>query len=197
MGIDHDINDFVTALDRAPSRFKDEVLRPLARKTIPTKFAKSATQDHMQSGPTTFEDRPPPRSPSTSGPLRKVSLRLSRAVAGEFYEGRRESNTVIRVTPEGLKWTRKINVPYARIHEKGGTVQVPATTKVESAMWALYYETGADRYKAFALATKTKEYFNIRIPARPYIKPAIEDTVPVVVKETERLLGRFLDRVLE
>lgn len=197
MGVQHNFTDFVKALDRAPFRFKEEVLRPLGRKTIPTHFARISTQEYMQKGPTTFEESPPPRPPGLSGPLRKVSLRLSRAVAGEFYQGSRESTTEIKVTTEGLKWSRRIDVPYARIHEKGGSFTVPATAKVESAMWALYYQTGAERYKAFALATKTKQRFNIRIPARPYIKPAVQDVTPIVVREAETLLGSFLQNVIE
>lgn len=196
MGTSHNFSDFVEALDRAPKRFQQEVLKPLGRQTIPTHFARISTQEYMQSGPTTFEEHPPPRPPSKSGPLRKVSLRLSRAVAGEFYQGKRESTTAIKVTQEGLKWTRSINVPYARIHEKGGTIRVPATAKVESAMWALYYQTDAERYKAFALATKKTSHFNIRIPSRPYIKPAVEDVTPIVVRKAETFLGAFLNSTL-
>jgi len=196
MGIDHNYGSFAKALGRAPEKLQNDVLRPLARETIPTHFARISTQEYMQSGPTTFEGSAPPRPPGLSGPLRKLSLRLSRAVAGEFYQGSRESVTEVSITPDGLQWTRKINVPYARIHEKGGSFSVPATTRVESAMWALYYETGQDRYKAFALATRTKDRFDIRIPERPYIKPALQDLIPILVPRGQDLLADFLENTL-
>jgi len=200
MGIQHNIDDLVVALDGAPQDFVNVVLKPLAR-TTDQHFVRISTQQYMQSGPTTFEERPPPRPAGLSGPLRKVSLRLSRAVQGDFtYNGSggsRESTTELKVTPEGLKWSRKIDVPYARIHEKGGRFTVPVTSggsgTTEAAMWALYYRTGEERYKSFALATKKRDRFTIVIPARPYLEPALRDTLPIVVKEAERRLSQFLE----
>lgn len=200
MGIQHNIDDLVVALDGAPEDFVNVVLKPLAR-TTDQHFVRISTQEYMQEGPTTFEERPPPRPAGLSGPLRKVSLRLSRAVQGDFtYEGgggKRESTTVVKVTTEGLKWQRKINVPYARIHEEGGSFTVPTTEKMVAFFWARWYETDRDRYKGLALAARKKDRFNITIPARPYIAPAVRDVTPIVVKEAERRLGQFLQLYFE
>ena len=204
MGIQHNIDDLVVALDGAPGDFVNVVLKPLAR-TTDQQFVRISTQEYMQSGPTTFEERPPPRPPGLSGPLRKVSLRLSRAVQGDFTYGgsggARESTTELKVTPEGLRWSRKINVPYARAHEEGASFSVPVTSggsgTTEAAMWALYYQTGDERYRNFALATKKRDYFNIVIPARPYLRPAIEDVTPIVVEEAEQRLSQFLELYFE
>lgn len=200
MGIQHNIDDLVVALDGAPEDFVNTVLKPVARYTD-QHFVRISTQEYMQEGPTTFEETPPPRPPGLSGPLRKVSLRLSRAVQGDFtYEGgggKRESTTVVKVTTEGLKWQRKINVPYARIHEKGGSFTVPTTEKMVSFFWARYYETNMDRYKYMAFAARKRQRFNITIPARPYIEPALRDVRPLVIKETDRRLTQFLERYFD
>lgn len=200
MGVSHNFHDFAEALDRAPERFKEDVFRPLAR-YVDQHFVRISTQEYMQEGPTTFEEAPPPRPANLSGPLRKVSLRLSRAVEGSFTYGgsggTRESTTVVKVTTGGLKWQRQINVPYARIHEKGGSFTVPTTEKMVAYFWARYYETEQSRYKNLALAAKAKKRFNITIPARPYVRPALRDVAPIAADRAGVLLDSFMRSVLE
>jgi|GEM_PF-1530694 len=67
------------------------------------------------------------------------------------------------------------NVPYAKLHNEGGTVMVPVTPKLRKWAWAMYYESGGDkeenevagRYKGIALTKKEK--LTIKIPQRQFM----------------------------
>ncbi len=58
-------------------------------------------------------------------------------------------------------------IPYATIHNEGGTIQVQVTEKMKKYFWAMYYKTGEERYKNMALTQKTT--FSIYIPKRQFI----------------------------
>jgi phage gpG-like protein len=90
-----------------------------------------------------------------------------------------------KVTQRGTIYGVQIgtNVPYARIHEEGGTIVQPRSPKQRRFFWAKFYETKDVRVKYAALSTKP---LTINIPARPYFKPAREeffrDGVPLLQK---------------
>lgn len=106
--------------------------------------------------------------------LRIMSGRLMRAVAQKFTDaGTRESTTKIKLDDRGFIWTKTINVPYARIHEYGGTILIPVTSRMRRFFWAMHRETKEDRWKGMALSKKN--LFSVRIPKRPYAGPAIRD----------------------
>lgn len=76
-----------------------------------------------------------------------------------------------------------IPVPYAAIHQFGGTVKVPVTSKMRGYAWHRYYQLGggnkgsevpeeAQRWKRLALTRKTQ--LNITMPARPMIGQSAE-----------------------
>jgi hypothetical protein len=206
-GIEHNFDEFAIALDKAPARFENEVLDEIAG-FISDTFGRIATQRYMQEGPTTFSNKKPRRPPTKPGPLRKVSQRLARAVRGQFSDGSRESTTQISVGSHGLVWTRIIAVPYARIHEKGGTIRVPTTPKMESFFWHKYFETAnvdrqhkldvarGNKWRRLAIAAKSTSHFNIDIPARPYAGPALQDTRDLLMKEGQKILNEFVNDVL-
>ena len=58
-------------------------------------------------------------------------------------------------------------LPYATIHQFGGTFQIPVTEKSRSFFWAKWYETGDDFWKWCALTKQTQ--FTVTIDARPYM----------------------------
>ena len=59
-----------------------------------------------------------------------------------------------------------VGVAYGAAHEFGVTVTI--TPKQRRFFWAMYKQTGADLWKALALST------TYTIPARPYLRPAID-----------------------
>lgn len=195
MPIDHNFDKFAIALSNAPGVFEKQVMRDLGQ-LIGTHYSRLATEKYMQEGPTTFKENKPPRPPGLGGPLRRVSQRLSRAVRGQFSDGQRESTTTLDVGAKGLVWTRIITVPYALIHEKGGTIQIPTTVAMESHFWKRWYQTGDDMWKYTALAAKSRSHFNINIPARPYSEPALNDLVPIIQEQGSQLIEQFIEDVL-
>jgi phage gpG-like protein len=201
MPIISNIDGFIDAFNEAPKEFRDEVLRPLARTTIPAHFARISTEEYMQSGPATFGGPPPPRPPGLDGPLRRVSNRLRNAVQGTFKRGSREGKSTFDIDERGLIWTASIDVPYARIHELGGEITVHNTAALESIFWAKMFDAIDHQlpfvgWKRLALAVKGKSTWNVTIPPRPYLNPAMEDTVPIVVERGETLIMEFMDKHL-
>lgn len=100
------------------------------------------------------------RSPGDSGPLRIVSGRLARAVAST--PDRPHPGGVNRITtdPASVLLEKGVDlgvVPYARIHERGGTAGRGA-----------------------------------RIPARPYLSPALDAAAPEVQAYAQEKLTQLL-----
>ncbi|WP_454978121.1 phage virion morphogenesis protein [Capnocytophaga ochracea] len=58
-------------------------------------------------------------------------------------------------------------LPYAAIHNEGGTITVKVTEKMRKYFWAMYYKTQNNSYKAMALTKKTS--LTIHIPKRQFI----------------------------
>lgn len=102
-------------------------------------------------------------------------------------------DNVYKVSQSGTQYSVEIgtNVPYARIHEEGGTITQPRSQKQRRFFWAKFYETKDVRFKYAALSNKP---LTIRIPARPYFKPATEeflrDGVPLLQKMIREALAK-------
>lgn len=100
------------------------------------------------------------RSPMDAGPLRIVSGRLARSLAtrGTTQDTGGQPEGIMEITVSGstVTLTKGSKVPYAAIHEYGGT---------------------AGRLR------------RARIPARPYLRPALTDELPAITaKAKEELL---------
>lgn len=63
-------------------------------------------------------------------------------------------------------------VPYAAIHNAGGTINVRVTDKMRKFFWAMWYRTEDKQWKYMALTKKSS--FMIRIPKRQYIGESAE-----------------------
>ncbi len=58
-------------------------------------------------------------------------------------------------------------IPYAEIHNSGGTIKVTVTPKMKKYFWFLFKKTGITQYKWMALTKK--EQLSIHIPQRQFI----------------------------
>lgn len=86
------------------------------------------------------------------------------------------------------------DVVYAAIHEWGGTIEVPVTKASRGYFWWRYRVTGDPKWRAMALSKKTK--FIVRIPARPYIRPAIVNAQVEATKMMARTLSKIVGKAL-
>lgn len=125
---------------------------------------------------------------TTSGRMNKDKLnirsgRLSRSLLDGFsfsggLGGAREGIRRIIKKPGGLDAEYGSKVPYARIHEKSGTTHPSVTAKSRRFFWAMWYQTGIDMWKYMALSPKKS--FTVKIPARPFLEPALEAAKPKI-----------------
>lgn len=79
------------------------------------------------------------------------------------------------------------NLPYAAIHNEGGTITVRVTERMRRYFWAMYHRTGESKYRFMALTRK--ETFTIRIPKRQYIGES-----HTLMTRLDRM---FIDRIKE
>lgn len=68
------------------------------------------------------------------------------------------------------KVTITADMPYAQIHNEGGIVKIPVTPKMKKYFWAMYKNTGLEKWKAMALSPK--EQFIFRMPKRQFMGPS-------------------------
>jgi len=108
------------------------------------------------------------------GSLRRATGRLARSLIGARQDrGSEEGIFDLTPTRGGTRLTFGSEVPYAAIHEHGGTQQV--TAKQRRFFWAKAIETEKDKWKAMALSD------TLEFPERPYLRPALEATIGDIV----------------
>lgn len=107
------------------------------------------------------------------------SGRLARSLIGGFSSlgamaGEREGIRKIKTGKIGIEGIFGTTVPYGAIHEYGGETHPTVTAKMRRWAWAMWYLSGKtlDMYKGIALTRKSQ--LDIRIPARPYLEPAVD-----------------------
>jgi len=108
------------------------------------------------------KDEPARRSPLDKGPLRIVTGRLVRSLTGA-RTGTNQPESIYRIQSGGGDVTVTFGsvVPYAAIHEYGGTI---------------------DRLARSVISTRaTIPAHTITIPGRPYLGPALNDESDTVV----------------
>lgn len=98
--------------------------------------------------------------------------------------------------PERIQ-TRKVNqyrvdievrAVYAAVHEYGGTFTI--TPRQRAFFWHKWYETQDEMWKALALSV------TYTIPARPYLRPAIDAYIGDAVQMAARLLWEEIGRIV-
>lgn len=81
------------------------------------------------------------------------------------------------------------DVIYARIQELGGTTHPNLTDKMRKFAWAMFYKTKEEMWKRLALSKKDR--LTIKIPARPYLRPSIEEAMPEFQGNIARVLSKI------
>jgi len=85
----------------------------------------------------------------------------------------RGGNLVDSIRPSVVSGERVIisagsaKVPYAPIHNEGGSMQVPVTKNMRRFAWAMKYKTGDNRWKHLAITRKS--ILRINIPKRQFM----------------------------
>lgn len=79
------------------------------------------------------------------------------------------------------------NIPYAAIHNNGGTINVKVTEKMRRFFWYMFKKTDDDTWKWMALTKK--EMLSIRIPKRQFIGESY-----TLNKELDQM---FIKRIIE
>jgi len=75
----------------------------------------------------------------------------------------------------------EFDIVYSAVHEYGLDNQV-ITARQRAFFWAKWYETGEGMWRALALST------TYTIPARPYLRPAVDSAKDKAVREMARSL---------
>lgn len=104
---------------------------------------------------------------SRSGKLRNSVKVIEPYASGDLYVG-------------GLK-AGGPRVPYAAIHEHGGTTHPRVTWKMRMFAFHKYRETGNEMW--LAISRTKKKTLTVKIPARPYLFPALEKSLPQISKQ--------------
>ncbi len=101
----------------------------------------------------------PTKYPNHLGSLMLRSGDLRKSILAELSKGQ-------------IKFSSSL--PYASVHNEGGTLTISVTPQSRKFFWAKFKETGDSRWKAMALTKKTT--FSIPIPKRQFIghHPAID-----------------------
>jgi phage gpG-like protein len=132
---------------------------------IGSEMANRAVSANFRSGAAQAFDESTRRN--TGSKLRIASGRLFRSFLpnslDNIYEVREKTDAIT------LKFGTK--VPYAAIHENGGTITQQRTPRQKAFFWAMFAKTGDTMWKAMALSKKTSA--TLRIPARPFFAPAV------------------------
>jgi phage gpG-like protein len=79
----------------------------------------------------------------------------------------RESIKIEEATLNRIAISAGSGIPYAEIHNNGGTINVTVTKKMRKYFWFLFKKTGKEQYKWMALSKK--EQMVIHIPKRQFI----------------------------
>ena len=79
---------------------------------------------------------------------------------------------------------------YAAIHEYGGTINVPVTQKSRGYFFWRYRVTGDEKWLFMAISKKT--VFKVVIPARPYLRPAIDQYGDDAVTHVARAMRKLI-----
>ncbi|MEM1268444.1 MAG: hypothetical protein AAGI08_00215 [Bacteroidota bacterium] len=117
------------------------------------------------------------------GPLYRQSERLSEAVLDP--EANVDAELTVSSDTGTVVLTQIVRVPYAMTHEKGRSVTV--TPAMRNAFYALYKDTGEQKYLAMYLSEKAV----FEIPARPYAAPATQDLASSLTALAAPAMGAF------
>ena len=87
------------------------------------------------------------------------------------------------ITKDGVEITAGEGLPYAAIHNNGGTITVTVTPLMKKFFWAKFIETDKEMWKFLYLSKK--EQLTIKIPQRQYIgeSQALDKSVNTIIEK--------------
>jgi phage gpG-like protein len=129
--------------------------------------------------------------------MRKVSGLLRKIVNMNLAEGGRPTSWAVRADgsrsylggpggsigrsireASGDSWAEvSSGLPYSAIHQFGGMPKPRVSQRSRKYFWAMFFETGNEKWKWMALSRKTQ--FAVNIPARPYMQLTEEDVAEI------------------
>ncbi len=83
----------------------------------------------------------------------------------------------------------EVGVIYGAIHEYGGTFTI--TDLQRRFFWFKFAQTGEGMWRALALSE------TYTMPAKPYLRPAIDENKTIAMQETARSLAKKYERILK
>lgn len=161
-------DEMSAALKQAESVFEQRM--EAALRVVDPILGATATDRYMGKDLGGRSSKPNPRS--GPGTLRKQTGRLARSLTstrGRIANTGGAGEGIARITTEGavVTLTKGSRVPYAKLHEEGGTHQVAAHERTITQAFG----QPLDPPKTVQVSAHSRT-----VPARPYLEPALDDT---------------------
>jgi len=141
-------------------RFFDRLDKDFLKRVVPSIVAEKATEfyKHRFTAKADVNNRswPPAKHPPSRGSLMVRSGNLMASVRPSLINSKK-----VIISAGSSK------VPYAQLHNEGGTNKITVTNKMRKFAWAMKYKTNADQWKYLAITKKTT--ISINIPKRQYM----------------------------
>lgn len=194
-----DIKDYVELI-----KSQRKEIDQLMRRQLPVKIGRMA-KDHFQENfrKSGFVNNGLQQWPKTKRQLSGTSS--AAAQYGPLLSGRNHLFSSMKYTPSDYRVKVANEVPYAAIHNEGGTVNPTVTPEMRRFAWAMFYKSSgkkkgkkgsilsnpdAERWKALALTKKSK--LTVKIPKRQFLGESAELRKSIndkIEKELSKILG--------
>lgn len=176
----------------------------LMRRQLPVKIGRMA-KDHFQEN---FRKGGFVNNGLQQWPKSKRQLSGTSSAAAQYgplLSGRNHLFSSMKYTPSDYRVKVANEVPYAAIHNEGGTVNPTVTPEMRRFAWAMFYKASgkkkekrgsilsnpdAERWKALALTKKSK--LTVKIPKRQFLGESAELRKSIndkIEKELSKILG--------
>lgn len=194
-----DIKDYIELI-----KSQRKEIDQLMRRQLPVKIGRMA-KDHFQENfrKGGFVNNGLQQWPKSKRQLSGTSS--SAAQYGPLLSGRNHLFSSMKYTPSDYRVKVANEVPYAAIHNEGGTVNPTVTPEMRRFAWAMFYKSSgkkkgkkgsmlsnpdAERWKALALTKKSK--LTVKIPKRQFLGESAELRKSIndkIEKELSKILG--------
>lgn len=194
-----DIKDYIELI-----KSQRKEIDQLMRRQLPVKIGRMA-KDHFQENfrKGGFVNNGLQQWPKTKRQLSGTSS--AAAQYGPLLSGRNHLFSSMKYTPSDYRVKVANEVPYAAIHNEGGTVNPTVTPEMRRFAWAMFYKSSgkkkgkkgsmlsnpdAERWKALALTKKSK--LTVKIPKRQFLGESAELRKSIndkIEKELSKILG--------
>ena len=194
-----DIKDYVELI-----KSQKKEIDQLMRRQLPVKIGRMA-KDHFQEN---FRKGGFVNNGLQQWPKSKRQLSGTSSAAAQYgplLSGRNHLFGSMKYTPSDYRVKVANEVPYAAIHNEGGTVNPTVTPEMKRFAWAMFYKASgkkkrkrgsmisnpdAERWKALALTKKSK--LTVKIPKRQFLGESAELRKSINDK-IEKELSKILD----